>query len=119
MSQDDDLSDSEIAAFADRLRAQLDELTAYDAASAADQAPVELDQTRQGRLSRMDALQGQAMAQATAERRSRQRARVRAALARIAADEFGYCVRCQNPIARARLDLDPAIPVCVTCAATR
>ncbi|MDP7640863.1 MAG: TraR/DksA family transcriptional regulator, partial [Alphaproteobacteria bacterium] len=40
------------------------------------QKPVELDQTRVGRLSRMDALQGQAMAQETARRRDAEVARI-------------------------------------------
>ena len=35
-------------------------------------APVELDQTTQGRLSRMDAMQGQAMAQAAVRRAEQQ-----------------------------------------------
>ena len=42
--------------------------------------PVELDQTRVGRLSRMDALQGQAMAQETARRRDNEVVRIDAAL---------------------------------------
>jgi DnaK suppressor protein len=50
------------------------------------QAPVELDQTRVGRLSRMDALQGQAMAQETARRRDQEVARIDAALKRVEED---------------------------------
>jgi DnaK suppressor protein len=78
---------------------------------------VELDQTSVGRLSRMDALQGQAMAQAARQRRAVERRRIDAALRRIAEGEFGYCVRCGEPIADGRLQTDLAIPTCMTCSA--
>jgi len=88
---------------------------AEDAESA--QKPVELDQTRVGRLSRMDALQGQAMAQETARRRDNEVARIDAALKRVDDDEYGYCLACGEKIAAKRLALDPMAAVCVTCAA--
>ena len=78
--------------------------------------PVELDQTRVGRLSRMDALQGQAMAQETARRRDNEVVRIDAALKRIEQDEYGYCLSCGEKIAVKRLALDPTAAVCVTCA---
>ena len=97
----------------EQLRAELERLTA---ATAADGAPVELDQQRVGRLSRMDALQGQAMAQETARRRAVELQRIDAALARIDAGDYGYCARCDEPIEPPRLGLDPATPLCVACA---
>ena len=78
--------------------------------------PVELDQTRVGRLSRMDALQGQAMAQETARRRDNEVVRIDAALKRIEEGEYGYCLACGEQIAAKRLALDPTAAVCVTCA---
>ena len=81
------------------------------------QKPVELDQTRVGRLSRMDALQGQAMAQETARRRNNEVARIDAAIKRVDEDEYGYCLACGEKIATQRLALDPMAAVCVTCAA--
>ena len=78
--------------------------------------PVELDQSRVGRLSRMDALQSQAMAKATAGRRRVELSRIDAALRRLEEDEFGYCVSCGDPIALERLELDPAVPTCIKCA---
>jgi len=42
-----------------------------------------------------------------------------AALARIASDDYGICVRCGAPIDEARLDLVPATPFCRSCAANR
>jgi len=80
------------------------------------QKTVTLDQQSVGRLSRMDALQQQAMARATGARRTRSRTRIDAALARLDSAEFGFCVRCGDDIAVSRLDLDPAVPICIACA---
>lgn len=80
---------------------------------------VELDQTRVGRLSRMDALQGQAMSRATRQRRDIELQRIDAALQRIESDEYGYCLECGEEIAPARLDIDPATPLCINCASKR
>lgn len=98
---------------------QIAELTELSEASRESQAPVELDQTRQGRLSRMDAMQGQAMAQATDARRRRQIAALKSALARIDNGEFGECIECSEPIAEARLKSNPAITLCIDCASAR
>jgi len=97
----------------ERRIAELSELSEQSRAS---QAPVELDQTRQGRLSRMDAMQGQAMARATDARRRHRIVALRAALARLDAGEFGNCRRCGEPIAEARLSADPAATLCIECA---
>lgn len=91
------------------------ELLAQDQATDEDRAPVELDQTSVGRLSRMDAIQRQAMAEAGKQRRQLSRRRIDAALARIESGDYGYCVRCGEEIAPRRLELDPAIATCVTC----
>jgi DnaK suppressor protein len=81
-----------------------------------DSAPVELDQTMVGRLSRMDALQGQAMAEEVKRRRDNELLRIKAALARIPEDEYGYCLNCGDDIAEERLELDPSIALCSKCA---
>ncbi|MDH5408967.1 MAG: TraR/DksA family transcriptional regulator [Gammaproteobacteria bacterium] len=77
---------------------------------------VELDQSRLGRLSRMDALQGQAMSQAINQRRDLELKKISAALQRIESDDYGYCVKCDEAIAIKRLELDPAAPLCIDCA---
>ena len=97
------------------LHARLAELDAEDAAGAAGQKTVELDQQAVGRLSRMDALQNQAMAQAQARRRQAERAKIHAALKRIETGEYGYCTDCGEDIAPARLAADPAIALCAEC----
>lgn len=77
---------------------------------------VELDQAKVGRLSRMDALQGQAMSAETNRRREIELQRIDAALRRIDAGEFGICINCDEPIAEGRLQSDPAVPICINCA---
>lgn len=83
------------------------------------QAVVTLDQQSVGRLSRMDALQSQAMARATQGRRDAQRRALASALARLEAGEFGYCDACGDEIAEARLVLDPTAMRCISCASGR
>ena len=78
--------------------------------------PVELDQSKVGRLSRMDALQGQAMALESERRRTAELQRIEAALKRLDGSDYGYCVRCDEEIAPARLELDPAVATCIRCA---
>ena len=78
--------------------------------------PVELDQTAVGRVSRMDALQQQAMAQAAQQRRHIQLQRIESALQRLENGQFGWCVRCGEEISRKRLDVDPTAPLCIACA---
>lgn len=97
------------------LQTRLADLDAEDAAGQSGQKTVELDQQAVGRLSRMDALQNQAMAQATARRRAIERKRVLAALDRVDSGEYGYCTECGDEIAPARLAIDPAIPRCAAC----
>ncbi|GAB4538341.1 MAG: TraR/DksA C4-type zinc finger protein [Parvularculaceae bacterium] len=93
------------------------ELVALDAASEADRETVALDQQSVGRLSRMDAMQRQAMAKAQARRREQEIARINAALARLDAGEYGECLECGEAIAPKRLGLDPAAALCIACAA--
>ena len=102
-----------------RLEARAAELSEAETASTAERAPVELDQQSVGRLSRMDAMQVQAMASAQSRRRATELRRIRAALKRFDEGEYGYCAECGEEIADKRLDLDPAAPLCVDCASGR
>ncbi len=77
---------------------------------------VDLDQTSIGRLSRMDAMQSQAMALETKRRREIELTRIDAALERIDEEEYGYCASCEEEINKRRLAVDPANPFCVECA---
>lgn len=79
-------------------------------------ATVMLDQQSVGRLSRMDALQQQAMANAEQRRREVETQKTKAALARLETGEFGACLECGDQIAPKRLEFDPTVPTCITCA---
>jgi DnaK suppressor protein len=96
-----------------KLRAELQELAAMGDESA---AVVELDQTKVGRLSRMDAMQAQAMAQASEQRREQTLRQIDAAIKRIDDDEYGYCLQCDEPINPKRLEFDPTVTLCIECA---
>ena len=110
-------TDADLAArYADRLRRELAEIVDASTATRDNRRPVELDQQSVGRLSRMDALQGQAMAAAQEARRHGRARALDAALARIAAGEFGWCDDCGAFIGWRRLDLDPTLMRCVDCA---
>ena len=103
-------------AFRALLQAEAQDLETAERDTADDRRPVELDQQSVGRLARMDAMQVQAMATAQSRRRAGRLKRVKAALARFDEDEFGFCQGCGEEIAEKRLDLDPATPLCVSCA---
>ena len=77
---------------------------------------VELDQSTMGRLSRMDALQGQAMSHETKFRHEEELRKVSAALSRIDSEDYGYCLKCDEAISTARLEIDPAASFCIACA---
>lgn len=98
---------------------QQQELTALEQTGTEAAAIVELDQTRVGRLSRMDALQSQALSQERERRRGIQLQRIAAALRRIDQDDYGYCTECGEEIAFKRLQFDPATTLCFDCANDR
>lgn len=95
---------------------QREALSALEQTASQAAAVVELDQTRVGRLSRMDALQGQAMSQESARRRELQLNKIAVALKRIELDDYGNCEECGEEIAFRRLVFDPAITLCINCA---
>ena len=105
------------AAIRARLLEQRAALAAGSRSAAESREPVELDQTSVGRLSRMDAMQLQAMALAMETRRADALRRIDQALARLDAGTYGECVVCGEEIAPRRLAIDPAVATCLECAA--
>lgn len=83
-----------------------------------DRAPVALDQQSVGRLSRMDAMQVQAMSQAQQRKRDLDLRSIASALSRIENGEFGYCTDCGEQIALKRIQIDPSVALCIACAAS-
>lgn len=106
----------DLDAFRAKLLARREELLAEDRLSAEGRAPVMLDQDSVGRLSRIDAMQLQEMALAQARRRKSERAAIDTALRRIDEGEFGYCLKCGEDIAPARLEHSPSVTMCIGCA---
>jgi DnaK suppressor protein len=94
------------------LREEIEQLNT-DSSDAA--ATVALDQSMVGRLSRMDAMQAQQMAQETARRRQLQLQKIDNALRRMEAGDYGYCFKCGDEIDTARLNFDPASTRCIGC----
>ena len=72
-----------------------------------------------GRLSRIDAIQGQQMALAGLSREQQRLERVRHALRCVALPDFGLCTGCKQPIGIDRLRFQPDVLLCVRCALTR
>ena len=99
------------AAISSRVAELRDEITARDEARKA----VELDQQRVGRLSRMDALQQQAMANAQHERQERELQALLETTKRLDAPEFGACADCGDELAIDRLLQNPLLVRCMEC----
>ncbi len=104
----------------DRIRRKLldlrSDLEASAEASKQSSQVVELDQSKVGRLSRMDAMQAQAMSQASGRRTQAMLKGIDAAIERVDNGEYGYCRSCDERIAEKRLEFDPAALLCIDCA---
>ncbi len=82
---------------------------------------VVLDQTAVGRVSRIDAIQQQATAQAIQRRHGQRLERIAAALERLERDpdDYGWCPDCGEPIGWRRLLAFPDAVLCVLCQGKR
>jgi len=99
-----------------QLGALREQIETYLSMSEEARSVVELDQVAVGRLSRMDAMQQQAMAKAAERTRRFDLIRIEQAERRIRDGEYGYCEECGEEIAAGRLDIDPMAERCVHCA---
>jgi len=99
----------------DRLNALKRETEESSRISSSERQAVHLDQQSVGRLSRIDAMQQQAMAQAQERNRIALLHRIDQAFKLIEQDEYGYCLECGKEIAVKRLDIDPTAIHCVAC----
>ena len=112
-------SNIDIAVFKKKLVDLQDELLQVQQTGDEAAQIVELDQSKVGRVSRMDALQNQAMAKESQQRRILQLQRITGALQRIDKEAFGLCARCEEEIHYKRLELDPTTVLCIDCANKR
>ena len=95
-----------------QLISELDEQIAL-AKSGAD--TVVLDQSKVGRLSRMDALQQQHMADTTLQHAQRRQRLLHKALLKIQNNEYGICELCGEGIGIPRLEVRPEAQLCLRC----
>ncbi len=89
------------------IEAQLD-------ASREDVKPVDLDEPI-GRLTRMDAMQQQNMTKAGRRSLEARLKQIAGALAGVQTGDYGFCVRCDEPIGYPRLRARPESRLCVHC----
>ena len=111
-----EMNETDLKQFETLIHERLQELEQNSVSGRDAQSVVELDQQAIGRLSRMDALQNQAMAKAQQANRDVETRRLLAALERLERGEFGYCEDCGERIPDGRLTLDLAASKCVSCA---
>lgn len=109
------LSQERLAELREQLEGQLARLLRSIEASEAALAPVELDQSRVGRLSRMDELQNQSLTRNLHEREEVRLGMIRGALERMEAGTYGACTACGSGISYERLLVFPEAPECGNC----
>ena len=109
------MDDERLAGLRVRLESRRVELRELiDAGEKAD-VPIAPDSSL-GRLTRVDALQGQQMSAALVQRNREELSRVERALRRMEAGDYGTCGRCGEEIADARLQAVPDALLCRPCA---
>lgn len=112
----DELNTKQLKTFHDLLIKRRENLLAVENSANDAAKTVVLDQSSVGRLSRMDALQGQAMSVETNRRRDEELRNIATALARIESGDYGYCLECGEMISRLRLEVSPSTAYCIKCA---
>ena len=110
------MTEEETEEFRQKLLQLKSELREQEELSQEGKSIVELDQSKMGRLSRLDAMQGQQMAMEEARRRQRQLLKIDGALRRIESDEYGICFICEEEIDVRRLNFDLTSTRCIECA---
>jgi DnaK suppressor protein len=109
------LTAAQVRQIREELESQLVRLTRSIESSEAALRPVELDQSRVGRLSRMDELQNQSLTRNLHEREEIRLGLIRSALERIGEGTYGRCAACGSAIPYERLVVFPEAPECGSC----
>jgi len=114
----DELTPAQLRELEATLRMQQEEMKAtHDDANEVSQ-PVEPDSAI-GRISRVDAIQMQQMAQANRRTTMRRLEQTKAALQRVSAEVYGECAECGGDIGYPRLKARPEAPFCLDCQSRR
>ena len=109
------MTEEEIELFRQKLLRLKSDLQAQEKTFKETRKPVELDQARVGRLSRMDAMQAQQMELEAARRRQHQLLKIDGALRRVESGEYGFCFVCGEEIDIRRLSVDSTNTRCIEC----
>lgn len=112
---EDELTQAQIEELRADLLALKEELEAALRGTRESAKTVELDQQSVGRLSRMDAMQQQAMAKANQSAQETRLQQVQAALRWVESGEYGLCRSCEDDIGYRRLKARPETPMCLNC----
>jgi len=110
-----ELTDAQLRELGEDLRDLEEELNEALALAEEGSKPVKLDQQAVGRLSRMDAMQQQAMASSNKRNTATRLALARSAIALFDDGDYGFCRSCEEPIGYARLKARPETPLCLLC----
>ena len=108
------MTDEQHAQLGARLQALRAELLALSQATKESAQPVSLDEPI-GRLSRVDALQQQQMAEAQRKRAEARLELIDLAIERLREGTYGDCLRCGEEIGFSRLMVKPEATLCVAC----
>ncbi len=111
----DELTDKQLGHFRRSLLTVRHELFALLEISAEAGETVILDQSKVGRLSRMDAIQQQQMSNACRAVYRKQLLDVDAALSVMDQGGYGWCESCGEPIGVRRLEVRPESRRCIVC----
>jgi len=117
-SQGKPMNQTQIEEVRQRLLRLQDDLQHLQASTEDPARPIELDQCAVERLSRIDALQNQQIAQHTARRRQQQQTQIEGTLRRLESGDFGFCAVCDQEIDIRRLQADPTKTRSIECANT-
>lgn len=109
------MKDHDVLYFRGCIEARILELRDQSTANAGSRETVELDQQSVGRLSRMDAIERKAMADATHRMRDLEIKKLTAGLGRLETGDFGYCIDCEEEIERERLASNLTVLKCFDC----
>jgi DnaK suppressor protein len=108
------LTQEQLAAFRERLLEAKESIEKLLAGSAGER-PIETSGSTIGRLTRMDAMQMQAMAQMSRRQLDVRLQQIAQALAALERGTYGVCRLCKEPIGVTRLEALPEAPFCVFC----
>lgn len=108
-------SAEELKRFHDELVAAKEAAEAVLRQKAKSDSPIERSGSAIGRLSRMDAIQVQAMQEMGHRQLEVRLKQIEQALAAIEQGKYGICRGCKEPIGTKRLEAVPEAPFCVDC----